>query len=806
MSTTRTPERPARHVERRCTYFCVDIECNGPVPGVTGKTRPILQTGSYGENIGQVQLKVDPTTKSIVSYTQRNVARAATADLTFPRVQKVKDITDAALAYAAKVGNTPVGRISDDITTAYTGGKYDGGFYGGTTARDDRASESTLGDLVAQALKDGVSQFATPDLGITNPGGLRNELLYAGDTSTNPRNTDGVVTYAEANAVLPFNNTVAIVKLTGAQLKAVLEQQWQTNPDGTIPSRPYLQLGLSSNVRVTADPTAAAGNRITSVRINGDLIDPTKTYTVSTLSFLAAGGDNFRAFQQGTYTDTGLLDAQLWRDYLANQTSANGAVAPDFARQQVEAPGLPATVTASQSVSFTLNKLNLTSLGSPANTQVTVFLTNGLTQRRIGSFPVTNGSATVQFTAPANLSGTYRIGVNTIPSGTQVGAEGTAPTPAFVSGTVSTASGPLGNACVYLYTSRSAPSASYASCTSSNGTYTIADVDPGTYEVVATDPSGTYQTQYRATPVTVTASGLTGVDFTLARQTTGTISGTITEQGSTTALGTVCVYAYVRGKSDKASYATCADATGQYSLTGVEAGSYDLAFYDATGAHPTQWWTGGADTSPTQSGAAAVTVTAQNTTTANAALYLASSGTVQGTVTAAGSPATGVCVYLYNTANGANGRAKYATCTAADGTYYLGNVAVGSYKIAFADANFSRYATQWYTGTAGGASSYAGGATVSVAGGRAVTGINAAMAAPGGAGTAAVPNGVDPVASRTLAAATAKQATARPGVTSKPVSKPVSKPKAKPVSKPKAKPVSKPKAKAKAKAKARLHR
>jgi hypothetical protein len=25
---------PVRHVERRCTYFCVDIECNGPVPGL----------------------------------------------------------------------------------------------------------------------------------------------------------------------------------------------------------------------------------------------------------------------------------------------------------------------------------------------------------------------------------------------------------------------------------------------------------------------------------------------------------------------------------------------------------------------------------------------------------------------------------------------------------------------------------------------------------------------------------------------------------------------------------------------------
>ena len=72
-----------------------------------------------------------------------------------------------------------------------------------------------------------------------NPGGLRDELLYAGSTATNPANTDGVVTYAEANAVLPFVNNIWLVQLTGKQLKSVLEQQWQ--PSGA--QRPYLRAG-----------------------------------------------------------------------------------------------------------------------------------------------------------------------------------------------------------------------------------------------------------------------------------------------------------------------------------------------------------------------------------------------------------------------------------------------------------------------------------------------------------------------------------------------------------------------------------
>ena len=78
------------------------------------------------------------------------------------------------------VGDQPVGKISGDITTAFTGGSYVGGKYAGGE-RDDREQESTLGDLVANALRDGIpAAQGTPDLGIVNPGGLRDELYYAG--------------------------------------------------------------------------------------------------------------------------------------------------------------------------------------------------------------------------------------------------------------------------------------------------------------------------------------------------------------------------------------------------------------------------------------------------------------------------------------------------------------------------------------------------------------------------------------------------------------------------------------------------
>ena len=395
-----------------------------PVPGEPERTRPVLQTGSYGENIGQIVLTVDDATGEVTTYTQRNVPRVAAEDLTLPRVAEVKAITDAALAEAAEVGNQPVADITADITTAFNG-----------ETRDDRAAESTLGGLVANALRDGVADFADPDLGITNPGGLRAELRFAGDTASNPANEDGVVTFAEANAVLPFNNTVAIVEMTGAQIKEVLEQQWQTDAEGNVPSRPYLQLGMSDNVQVTADASRAPGDRITSVRLDGEPLDPAATYTVSTLSFLAQGGDNFRAFTQGSAVDTGLLDAEMWRDYLAE----NSPISPSYARRQVFASGLPTPVAPGQQVSTVLGPeytapaapitgtgLDLTSLGAPANTTVvaTGFTgPEGATEVPLGEFPVADGQAEVSFQVPASMQAGDRIDLVARPSGTTVTLE-----------------------------------------------------------------------------------------------------------------------------------------------------------------------------------------------------------------------------------------------------------------------------------------------------------------------------------------------------------------------------------------------
>jgi 5'-nucleotidase len=399
------------HTHKEYAWDAPLLDANGQP---TGKTRPIVQTGNYGENVGSVTLTIDTATKTVTGYKAAVVDRTTDTSeslvAAYPRVAAVKAIVDKALAEAAVIGNQPVGAVTADITTAFTPDPA-----GGAPKRDDRANESTLGNLVADSLADTLKapELGAAEIGVVNPGGLRNELYYA---------PDGTITYAEANAVLPFVNNLWTTSLTGAQFKTLLEQQWQTNVDGTVPSRPYQQLGLSKNVNYTYDATRPAGDRVTGIWVNGTVMDPAKQYRIGTFSFLATGGDNFRIFKEGSNTkDTGLVDRDAWIKYLRE----HNPVSPDFARRSVAVVNTTAAeVQAGEPMALAVSKLNLTSIGSPANTALkAIFVDSKGAATTLESVPVTAGTATVNLKVPAAAAaGTGTLVLTAVESGTVVKA------------------------------------------------------------------------------------------------------------------------------------------------------------------------------------------------------------------------------------------------------------------------------------------------------------------------------------------------------------------------------------------------
>lgn len=397
------------------------------VPGDDSRTRPVVQTGSYGAGIGQVVLNVDPTDGTVVSYiadvvpiTDKSMNSLMEA---YPDpLNAIYDIVLAAEQNALEKGSEVVGELTAPITRAYTNMVLvDGVFEKTEASAEDRGEASAMGTLVGNALRASLADLENaPDFGILNPGGLRTDFYP---------NADGEITMSQAMSVLPFNNELTVVTMTGQQLIDILGEQWQRTLDGEIPGRAYLQLGLSDNVQYTysvvADPDHDEGQLgiITSVMIDGVPVDPEATYRAGTFSFLSAGGDNFHTFKDTDVMETGRLDWEGWVAYL--QTSLDGdPIAPDFARQGVELEGLTSgTLTVGEEVTVTMSRTDVFSVGSPANTEAYSWFA-GLGARSdfldIGTSRVADGSTTVTFTVPEMTLGEAVFGASFEPSETFV--------------------------------------------------------------------------------------------------------------------------------------------------------------------------------------------------------------------------------------------------------------------------------------------------------------------------------------------------------------------------------------------------
>lgn len=279
---------------------------SAPVPGDDGRTRPVVQSGNYGEIVGKVTL----TSEGEGDWSVDEQELLDTGDQTFasPVVDEVDAIVADAEAKAQEIGSEVVGTIDEDITRAFS-----------EDGSEDRGGESQLGNLVADALKEGVemSQLDEADFGMTNPGGLRTDLLVDdvfGDEA------EGEVTVGELNAVLPFANDHGVVTLTGADVIQLIEEQWQ--PDGA--SRSFLHMGISDELDVVYDSEAERGEHVVSVEVDGEEIDPDAEYRVATLSFLASGGDNFAAFANGEFQQSGITDFEVWENYFETRDVVEG--------------------------------------------------------------------------------------------------------------------------------------------------------------------------------------------------------------------------------------------------------------------------------------------------------------------------------------------------------------------------------------------------------------------------------------------------------------------------------------------------
>lgn len=277
------------------------------IPDPSGAPRTVTSAASFGRLYTDTTLTYDRRTGDIVRTKVKSANHVV--DRQQPKAADMTSLISRWNTLAAPIANRPIGYISAEIS-----------------GRGSGSYESPLGDVIADAQLEALSPAdkGGAQLALMNPGGIRSDLAYAASGSEG----DGVVTYGEAFTVQPFTNMTNVIDLTGDQLITALKQQ----VSGSNEASPKI-LQVSRSLTYTLDLTKTGANRVVadSVKLNGEAIDPAKTYRVAINEFLAGGGDGFPVFKEGKNKLVGPSDLDAFTAYLGAHSSATSPLAPPAA-------------------------------------------------------------------------------------------------------------------------------------------------------------------------------------------------------------------------------------------------------------------------------------------------------------------------------------------------------------------------------------------------------------------------------------------------------------------------------------------
>ncbi len=171
-----------------------------------------------------------------------------------------------------------------------------------------RGGEAVIGNLFADAMREATKS----DVVLINGGGFRGGKVYAAGTE---------LTRKDILTELPFLNKAYVLEVSGAQLKAALEQGF-TGAENEIGRFPQV-----SGMRIKADVARAAGQRVVSVTVNDAALNPKAKYRLATNDYLANGGDGYAALKSAKVL-AGEAEAALVANVVIDYIRAKGKVAP----------------------------------------------------------------------------------------------------------------------------------------------------------------------------------------------------------------------------------------------------------------------------------------------------------------------------------------------------------------------------------------------------------------------------------------------------------------------------------------------
>lgn len=244
----------------------------------------IVQAGAHGSDLGRLDLniangKVASFQRTLISVTgpESDSAVASTiAQQKAPFEQKM---------------NAVIGNATSVIPRAQT-------IAGQEPAKRD--AESPADDLFADAVRES----------------MKTQIAFLPGVGYGVALQPGNITTAELRNLIPHDSAVWTMRLTGGQIRDVLEQSIEnfTTQDTTKKVGGMIQV---SGLQFSYKPDAPFNQRVQSVTVAGKPLEFGRSYSVATNALLAQGGHNYLSFKQGRDRHEGGKQFDIVKSWIA---------------------------------------------------------------------------------------------------------------------------------------------------------------------------------------------------------------------------------------------------------------------------------------------------------------------------------------------------------------------------------------------------------------------------------------------------------------------------------------------------------
>jgi len=229
------------------SHTLIDPASNrGKVPNAVGDTVLIVQTANKGRWIGEIDLDLASGGKAIAKLHKLIPGSATTED------SVLQSIIEPYRQRVDSVSSIEIGVAAVDLP------------------QNSPRTINWLSDFVKQRAEELTGRAV--DFAIMNKGGIRNSIAK------------GVVTKGEVMNMLPFDNSIIVMEISGSDL---------------LENFRIMALQGGNGVSREVEVVYRNDGTVVSAMINGTPVDPTKTYRLATITYLANGGDYMTPLTHG---------------------------------------------------------------------------------------------------------------------------------------------------------------------------------------------------------------------------------------------------------------------------------------------------------------------------------------------------------------------------------------------------------------------------------------------------------------------------------------------------------------------------